>query len=69
MTRCWQSMQKRDTENLNVDEDLEDVQSTARKAGWSEEEKTARLCKAAGRRQSTRKSGWDLKKVPTAGSG
>ena len=29
-------------ENLNLGEDLEDIQSTSRKVGWSEEEKTAR---------------------------
>ena len=45
MTKCWQSMQSQDTKNLNLDKDLEDIQSTARRVGWSEEEKTARLWK------------------------
>ena len=45
MTKCWQSMQSRDTKNLNFYKDLEDMQSTARSVGWSEEEKTARLWK------------------------
>ena len=29
--------------NLNLDKDLEDIQSTMRKVAWSEEEKAARL--------------------------
>ena len=45
ITKCWQSMQSRDTKNLNLDKNLEDVQSTARKVGWSEDEKAARLWK------------------------
>ena len=45
MTKCWQSIQCLDTKNLNIDKDLEDIQSTARRAGWSEEEKAERLCK------------------------
>ena len=42
MTKCWQSMQSRDAQNLILDKDLEDIQSTARRVGWSDEEKTAR---------------------------
>ena len=45
MTKCGQSMQSRDTKNLNLYKDLENIQSIARKVGWSEEEKTARLWK------------------------
>ena len=45
MTECWQSMQSRDTNNLNLEKDLEDIQSTARRVGWCEEEKTAKLWK------------------------
>ena len=44
-TKCWQSMQSRETKNLNLGKDLEDIQSTVRKVGWSEEEKAARLWK------------------------
>ena len=35
----------RDTKNLSLEKDLEDIQSTARKVGWSEEEKSAKLWK------------------------
>ena len=49
MTKCWQSIHSRDTKNLNLDKDLEDIQSTARKVGWNEEEKTARIVEPAGR--------------------
>ena len=45
MTKCWQSMQSRKTKNLNLDKDLEDIQSTARKVDWSDEETAARLWK------------------------
>ena len=45
MTKCWQSMKSRDTNNLNLEKDLEDIQSTARRVGWCEEEKTATLWK------------------------
>ena len=45
MTKCWQSMQSRDTKNLRIDKDLEDIQSTAQRVGWSEDEKTATLWK------------------------
>ena len=45
MTKCWQSMQSRDTKKLNFDKDMEDIQTTARKVGWSEEEKAVRLWK------------------------
>ena len=55
MTKCWQSMQSVETKNLNFDKDLEDIQSTARKVGWSEEEKTARPWKSAGRRRSVKR--------------
>ena len=45
MTKCWQSMQSRDIKNLNLEKDLEDIQSTARRVGCCEEEKTAKLWK------------------------
>ena len=45
MTKCWQSMQSQESKNLNLDKDLEDIQSTVRKVGWCEEEKAARLWK------------------------
>ena len=62
MTNCLQSIASRDTKNLNLDKDLEDSQSTARK-GWTEEEESV------GRRQSIRKSCWDLKKCQLRGLG
>ena len=45
MTKCQQSIQSLETQNLNLNTDLEDIQSTARRVGWIEEEKTARLWK------------------------
>ena len=45
MTKCWQSIQSRDTKNLNLEKALEDIQSTARRVGWCEEDKTAKLWK------------------------
>ena len=45
MTKLWQSMQRRETQNMNFDTDLEDILSTMRKMGWNEEEKAARLWK------------------------
>ena len=43
--KCWQSVQSRGTKNLNLEKDWEDIQSTARRVGWCEEEKTAKLWK------------------------
>ena len=43
MTNCWQSMQSRDTKNTNLEKDLEDIHSTARRVGGNEEDKTRRL--------------------------
>ena len=45
MTRCRQLMQRRDTKNMNLEKDLEDMHSTARNVGWCEEEKTTNLWK------------------------
>ena len=45
MTKCWQSMQSSDTNNLNLEQDLEDMVHTAMRVGWCEEEKTAKLWK------------------------
>ena len=45
MTKCWQSTQSRDTKNLNLEKGLGDIQFTARRVGWCEEEKTAKLWK------------------------
>ena len=45
MTKCWQSIQSRGTKNMNLEKDLEDLHSTARKVGWCEEEKTTKLWK------------------------
>ena len=43
MTKCWQSMQSRGTKNMNLEKDLEDIHSTARRVGGNEEDKTRRL--------------------------
>ena len=46
MTQCWQSMQTRHREfELNLETNLEDIQFTARRVDWYEEEKTAKLWK------------------------
>ena len=34
MTKFWQSMQSRSTKNLNLEKDLEDIESIARRVGW-----------------------------------
>ena len=43
MTKCWQSMQSRGTKNMNLEKDLEDIHSTARRVGGNEEDETRRL--------------------------
>ena len=43
MTKCWQSVQGRSTKNMNLEKNLEDIQSTARRVGGNEEDKTRRL--------------------------
>ena len=43
MTKCWQSEQSQDTNNLNLEDNLEDIHSTIKRAGGSEEDKTRRL--------------------------
>ena len=45
ITKLWQSMQSRETENSNFDKDLEDILSKMKKMGESEEDKAARLWK------------------------
>ena len=45
MTQCWQSIQSRDTKNMNLEKDLEDMHCTAKRVGWCEEEKTTKLWK------------------------
>ena len=42
MTKLWQLMQSRDTENLNLDKDLEEILSKMKQMGGSEEDKTTR---------------------------
>ena len=44
-TQLWQSMQSRETKNLNLGEHLEDILSKIRQIGGIEEEKAARLWK------------------------
>ena len=48
MTKCWQSMHSRDTKNLNLEKDLEDIHSTARRVVWSEEKKNDKVVEAFG---------------------
>ena len=43
MTKCWQSVQSRGTNNMNLEKDVEDTHSTARRVGGNEEDKTRRL--------------------------
>ena len=42
MTKLWQLMQSRDTNNLNLDKDLEVILSKMKQMGGSEEVKTRR---------------------------
>ena len=43
MTKRWQSIQSRDTKNMNLEKDLEDIQTTARRVGRCEEEETKQI--------------------------
>ena len=43
MIKCWQSMQSRGTKNMNLEKDLEDIHSAARRVGGNEVDKTRRL--------------------------
>ena len=43
MTKLWQLMQNRDTKNVNVDKDLEEILSKMTQTGWSEAAKTRRF--------------------------
>ena len=43
MTKLWQLMQSRDTKNLNLDKDLEEILSKMKQTGWSEAAKTRRF--------------------------
>ena len=47
-TKCWQSMQSRDTQNLNLEKDLEDIQSTARRVGLVRRGENGKVVEAAG---------------------
>ena len=48
MTKCWQSMQSRNTNNFNLEKDLEDIQSTARKSGLVRRRENGKVVEAAG---------------------
>ena len=36
----WQMMQSRDTKNLNLDKDFEDIMSKVKQIGWNESTRT-----------------------------
>ena len=43
MTELWQPMQSRDTKNLNLDKDLEEILTKIKQTGWSEAGRTRRF--------------------------
>ena len=43
MTKLWQLMQSRETNNLNLDKDLEDILTKMKQMGWSEAARTRRF--------------------------
>ena len=43
MTKLWELMHSRDTKNLNLDKDLEEILSKMKQIDWSEQAKTRRL--------------------------
>ena len=44
MTKLWQLMQSRETKNLNLDRDLDEILSKIKQTGWSESTRTRRFC-------------------------
>ena len=40
MTKMWQMMQSRDTKNLNLDKDFEEIKSEVKQVGWNESTRT-----------------------------
>ena len=43
MTKLWQLMQSRDTKNLNLEKDLDEIMSKIKQTGWSEAARTRRF--------------------------
>ena len=43
MTKLWQMMHSRETNNLNLDKDLDEILSKIKQTGWSESGKTRRF--------------------------
>ena len=41
MTKMWLMMQSRDTKNLNLEKDFEDIMSKVKQIGWNESTRTA----------------------------
>ena len=42
MTKFWQLMQSRDTKNLNLEKDLEEILAKMKQMGWSEDDDKTR---------------------------
>ena len=43
MTKLWQMMQSRDTKNLNLNKDLDEILSKIKQSGWNESTRTSRF--------------------------
>ena len=43
MTKLWQFMQSRDTKNINVDKDLDELLSKIKHTGWNDSTRTRRF--------------------------
>ena len=43
MTKLWQMMQSRDTKNLNLDKDLDEILSKIKQTGWNDSTSTRRF--------------------------
>ena len=43
MNKMWQRMQSRDTKNLNLDKDFEEIMSKVKQVGWNESTRTKRI--------------------------
>ena len=43
MTKLWQMIQSRDTKNLNLDEDFDEILSKIKQTGWTESTRTKRF--------------------------
>ena len=45
MNKMWQRMRSRDTKNLNLDKDLEEIMSKVQQIGWNESTRTTGFCR------------------------